>query len=205
MASLHEREVEGEKFMTSSQEVEVEDHPMSASRKRWLVMVWAMTWLIPDVVVRKVGGMPRKDVRMAWREKLAINMIIWFSCGFVVFFMIGFPKLICPTQHVYSNDELESYNGKDGAKAFVAIRGTVFSLTNFAPSHYPSIVPQKSVLKYAGTDATNLFPVQVSALCQGTGTTGIDKAVQLNYQSYNYTDQKSVVSSTDTTAQYHDF
>jgi chitin synthase len=31
--------------------------------------------------------MKRKDVRLAWREKLAINLLIWFSCGFVVFFI----------------------------------------------------------------------------------------------------------------------
>ena len=207
MGSVQEvtREVEGEKFMTSPQEVVVEELPMSGSRKRWLVIVYAMTWLIPDYFIRKAFKMPRKDVRVAWREKVAINMLIWLSCAFVVFFMIGFPKIICPTQHVYSQAELTSYNGKGDTKAYVAIRGTVFNLDSFIPAHYPNIVPKKSLLKYAGTDATNLFPVQVSALCQGTGDNGIDRAVQLDYQSYNYTDQSSVVSSTDTNAQYHDF
>ncbi|KAK4541664.1 hypothetical protein LTR36_007808 [Oleoguttula mirabilis] len=185
---------------------EVEEHPISSSRKRWLVIVYAMTWMIPDFVIRIVGHIPRKDVRLAWREKLAINMIIWWSCAFVIFFMIGFPKLICPTQHVYSNAELTSYDGTDGADSYVAIRGVVFKMDKFfADAHYPNIVPLTALKKYAGTDATNLFPVQVSARCQGINASGIDPAVQLNYQSHNYTGETSVVSITDAASQYHDF
>lgn len=184
---------------------EIEERPASGSRIRWLVMVYAMTWWIPDLAIKHIGRMPRKDVRIAWREKVAINFMIWLSCAFVIFFMIGFPKLICPTQHVYSLQELTTYNGKDGATSYVAIRGVVFDLNSFMPAHYPNIVPQSALKKYAGTDATNLFPVQVSAMCQGVNESGIDPAVQLNYQSHNYTGQTDVVSSQDSNAQYHDF
>ncbi|KAK4506133.1 hypothetical protein PRZ48_004098 [Zasmidium cellare] len=184
---------------------EIEERPTSSSRMRWLVMVYFFTWWVPDFAIRVIGRMPRKDVRMAWREKLAINIIIWLSCAFVIFFMMGFPRIICPTQHVYSLEELTSYNGKDGAKSYVSIRGVVFNLDAFMPAHYPNIVPESALKKYAGTDATALFPIQVSAMCQGVNESGIDPAVQLNYQSHNYTGQSDVVSSTDTNAQYHDF
>lgn len=183
---------------------EVEEHPMSGSRKRWLVMVYLITFWCPDFMIRHVGRIKRKDVRIAWREKLAINMIIWFSCAFVVFFMIGFPRLICPTQHVHSLAELSTYDGKDGDSAYIAIRGVVLDLGKFMPVHYPNIVPETALKKYAGTDATNLFPVQVSALCGGVDGS-IDPAVQLNYQTHNYSGQSSLVSTTDTNAQYHDF
>jgi chitin synthase len=187
--------------------VEVETIPVSGSRKRWVFVVYMMTWLIPDFAIRYIGRIKRKDVRMAWREKLAINMIIWWSCAFVIFLMIGFPRVICPTQHVYSSAELTSYNGKDGNDAYVAIRGIVYDLGDFIPHHYPNIIPQKNLEKYAGKDATNLFPVQVSALCLGKDGKGIDPAVQLNYKSSNYTDSKvnNLISNTDTNAQYHDF
>lgn len=66
---------------------EIEEHPMSGSRKRWLAVVWMITFIIPDFMIRIFGKMPRKDIRLAWREKLAINLLIWFSCLFVVFFM----------------------------------------------------------------------------------------------------------------------
>lgn len=182
--------------------VEIPDRPASGSRVRWLVVVYFLTWWIPDWAIRIIGRVPRKDVRMAWREKVAINFIIWLSCAFVIFFMIGFPRLICPTQHVFSPSELTSYNGED-SDAYIAIRGVVFDLGSYIPSHYPRIIPDKSLEKYAGTDATNLFPVQVSAMCQGkSATEPIDPAVQLNYRNYNYTDQ-NLVSTTDTNAQYH--
>ncbi|KAI5359038.1 Putative cytochrome b5-like heme/steroid binding domain, myosin head, motor domain, chitin synthase [Septoria linicola] len=184
---------------------EIEERPASGSRVRWLVMVYFFTWWCPDFLIRTVGRMPRKDVRMAWREKLAINMMIWLSCAFVVFFMIGFPALICPTQHVYSLEELTSYNGKDDNSAYIAIRGVVFDLDAFMPAHYPSIVPQSALKKYAGTEATNLFPVQVSAMCQGQTEDGIDPAVQLSFVTYNYSGSTASVSAQDTNAQYHDF
>ena len=79
---------------------------------------------------------------------------------------VGFPELICPRQDVYTMSELSSYNGK-GSDAYVAIRGVVYDLDAIIPRHYPSIVPSNMLEKYAGKDATNLFPVQVSALCNG--------------------------------------
>ena len=184
---------------------EVEERALTGERKRWLAIVWVMTWLIPDFAIRLIGRKKRKDIRTAWREKLAINMIIWLSCLFVVFFMVGMPRLICPTQHVYSAAELTSYNGKDGAQAYVAVRGVVFDLDAFISGHYPNIVPSEALLKYAGMDATNLFPVQVSAMCQGTKESGISPAVQLNYKSNNYSGQAIISSATDLNAQYHDF
>ncbi|KAF8856332.1 chitin synthase [Acephala macrosclerotiorum] len=184
--------------------VEVEEVKTSGSRKRWVFVTYMMTWLIPGFLIRWIGRMPRKDVRMAWREKLAINMMIWISCLFVAFFMVVFPLLICPKQYVFSAAELSSYNGKNGASAYVAIRGQVFDLSEFAPSHYPNIIPQKSILAYAGLDATSLFPVQVSALCQGVNGT-IDDSVQLDYTSTNTTGSASVISTTDTNYKYHDF
>jgi chitin synthase len=185
---------------------ELETIPTSGSRKRWMAIVWLMTWLIPDFAIRLVGRIKRHDVRIAWREKLAINMLIWLSCAFVIFLMIGFPMLICPTQHVYSAAELTSFDGKGSNDAYIAMRGVVYDLGDFIPHHYPNIIPQKNLEKYAGKDATNLFPVQVSALC--TGINGpIHPGVQLNYRTSNYTASSinNFISNTDLNAQYHDF
>ncbi|KAF2817298.1 putative chitin synthase 8 [Mytilinidion resinicola] len=183
---------------------EVDVVPTSGSRKRWMFVVWLLTWWIPDILVKWIGKMKRPDVRTAWREKVAINFLIWLSCALVVFFMIGFPELICPTQHVYSTAELTSFNGKGGHSSYIAMRGIVYDLGSFMPHHYPSIIPQTSLKKYAGTDATNLFPVQVSALCDGA-TGKVDPAVQLNYKNTNYTSSVNLISTTDNNARYHDF
>ncbi|KAJ9262091.1 CAZyme family GT2 [Paecilomyces variotii] len=201
--NLETREQMAEKSNERNME-EVEDVHVSGSRKRWLAIVYLLTFWIPDFMIRFVGRMKRKDIRTAWREKLAINMIIWFSCGLAIFIIVWFPGLVCPTQHVYSTSELASHNGKKGQSSYVAIRGLVFDLGEFMPSHYPSIVPQSALKKYAGTDATALFPVQVSALCQGT-TGSVDPTVLLDYSPTNVTDSGTAVSSTDANAQYHDF
>lgn len=183
---------------------EVDVVPVSGSRKRWLAIVYFLTWWLPDFAIKWFGGMKRKDVRIAWREKLAINLLIWLSCGFVVFFIIVFPNLICPKQDVFSASELSSHDGKGKHNSYIAIRGVVFDLGAFAPSHYPSIVPQNSLQKYAGLDATGLFPVQVSALCQGKDGR-IDPTVQLDFTTTNITGSASVISTTDPNRRYHDF
>ncbi|XHG02063.1 hypothetical protein AWENTII_005426 [Aspergillus wentii] len=183
---------------------EVDDAPVSGSRKRWMALVYMLTFYIPDIAIKFFGRMSRKDVRLAWREKLAINIIIWFSCAVAIFFIVAFPGLVCPTQHVYSASELASHNGKDGHNSYVAIRGVVFDLGSFMPSHYPDIVPESALKKYAGVDATSLFPVQVSALCQGKDG-HIDPTVLLDYKPTNVSGSVTAISSTDTNANYHDF
>ncbi|KAI2636953.1 glycosyltransferase family 2 protein [Hypomontagnella submonticulosa] len=184
--------------------VEVEEYKDSPSRKRWVFVVYVMTWFIPDFLIRWLGRMPRKDVRMAWREKVAINMMIWLSCLIAAFFIVVFPMLICPKQYVYSPEELSTHNGKDGADAYAAIRGQVFDIGSYAPSHYPPYLPTKMITQYGGLDITSLFPVQVSALCRGKDGT-VNPAVTLDYKSTNVTGSANVINSQDLNAHYHDF
>lgn len=185
-------------------EEEVDAVIMSGSRKRWLAVVYLLTFYIPDFLIKWIGRMKRQDIRMAWREKFAINLLIWFSCAFVTFFIIVFPQLICPRQHVFSAAELQSNDGKHGHSSYVAIRGEVFDLGAFIPNHYPSIVPAAALQKYAGVDATPLFPVQVSALCQGKSGT-VDPTVVLDAVPANVSGSALVISETDPNRKYHDF
>ena len=183
---------------------EVDDVVVTGSRKRWMALVYMLTWYLPDAPLRWFGGMKRKDIRTAWREKFAINLLIWLSCAFVVFFILAFPELICPTQHVYSAAELQSHDGKHHRSAYVAVRGNVFDLGSFIPSHYPGIIPDSALEKYAGLDATSLFPVQVSALCQGKNGR-VDPTVLLDYTPTNISGSANVINSADVNAKYHDF
>lgn len=200
--NLETREQLAEKNNEKEME-EVEDVIVSGSRKRWLAFVYFLTWYIPDFLIKAVGRMKRKDIRLAWREKFAINLIIWFFCAVAVFFIVGLPFAICPTQHVYSAEELTSKNGKSD-DAFISIRGEVFDLGSFAPSHYPSIVPEKALMKYAGMDVSDLFPVQVHALCIGRSGP-IDPSLTLNYRSLNETGLVPKIGQGDPNSLYHDF
>lgn len=184
-----------QRMMAEPQYVEEpkEAQETSGARKRWVAFVWFLTWWIPSKFLIWCGGMKRKDVRMAWREKLALCMLIFLLSAFIVWFLVGFGKIICPPQQVYSPAELQAHSSPDNG--LVAIRGEVFDLTTFAPRHYASgVVPESGVLAYSGTDVSYLFPVQVSALCQGT-TGQVSPYIGLNY----------TVGLIDSNARFHDF
>ena len=69
---------------------------VTTTRKVWVFVVWFLTWPIPSFVLRYVGRMKRKDVQMAWREKVTICFFIFLLCGIIIFYIIFFQKLICP-------------------------------------------------------------------------------------------------------------
>ncbi|KAL4248592.1 TRAFAC class myosin-kinesin ATPase superfamily protein [Abortiporus biennis] len=168
----------------------------SSARRRWVALCWMLTWWIPTFALVYIGRMKRLDVQQAWREKLALNMIIWLLCGCAIFVIAIIGPLICPTEHVFSTSELASHNvNNKPSQVYTSIRGEVFDLTKIAQTHQlqVNVVPAKSILKYGGTSADAIFPVQVSALCNGiTGTVN----------PYVTLDSKNV---TDDNAQYHDF
>ncbi|KAG5923867.1 hypothetical protein E4U61_002330 [Claviceps capensis] len=185
---------------------EIEEYRDSPSRKRWVFTVFFLTWFIPDFLIRWLGRMPRKDVRMAWREKVAINMLIWLMCLVAAFFIVVFPMLICPKQNVFTAAELSAHDGKDGNSAYVSIRGHVIDLGSFVNTHYPPepLVSKKSMLNYAGKDVSALFPVQVSALCQGVDGS-VNPQVTLDYKNTNMSGTPTQINSQDLNSRYHDF
>jgi hypothetical protein len=84
---FEDEKIQGTKTKGGKKMEVVDKEKVSGSRKRWLFFVWLLTFWIPPFVVRWIVRTPRKDIREAWREKLAINILIWLSCCGVVFFM----------------------------------------------------------------------------------------------------------------------
>ncbi|KAK2462553.1 hypothetical protein APHAL10511_005523 [Amanita phalloides] len=168
----------------------------SSARRRWVALCWLLTWWCPNFILRYIGRMKRMDIRQAWREKLALNLLIWFICGCAVFVIAVLGKLICPKEHVFNTSELASHTTQlNPAAVYAAIRGEVFDLTTIAAMHgrVVSVVPTKNVLSYGGKIVDNMFPVQISALCNGV-TGSVSPYVVFN--PTNVTDQN---------VQYHDF
>ncbi len=56
-----------------------EEMGVTSTRRKWVAFTWAATFFVPSFILRRFQSLKRPDVRMAWREKLAINMIIWSS------------------------------------------------------------------------------------------------------------------------------
>ncbi|KNZ82292.1 Chitin synthase 8 [Termitomyces sp. J132] len=168
----------------------------SSARRKWVALCWILTFWIPSPFLSWIGRMKRMDVRQAWREKLAINILIWLACACAIF-VIGFLNLlICPTEHVFNINELASHSSTlSPNNVMTAIRGEVFDLTTIAAQHQRviGVIPSSAILKYGGQIADNLFPVQVSALCNG---------VDGNVSPYVILDSRNV---SDPNAVYHDF
>ena len=143
----------------------------TSARRRWVALCWLLTWWVPTPFLKWFGRMKRFDVQQAWREKLALNLIIWFICACAVFVIAVLGNLICPTEHVFSTNELSAHSfANDPNNVYTSIRGEVFDLTDIAATHtrIVPVVASKSILAYGGKSADDLFPVQVSALrCSG--------------------------------------
>ncbi|CAO3653112.1 unnamed protein product [Cunninghamella blakesleeana] len=165
----------------------------SFSRGCWVMMTWMTTWWLPSFILYHIGGMKRSDIRMAWREKVTLCFLILLLCAAMVWFIAFFGQLVCPHQDLFTQSELQSKTSRDNA--LIAIRGEIFDLTSFAPRHWASeVIPGSALFQYAGQDASDLFPVQVSALCDGISHP-IPKEVTLAPH----------VNIMDPTAAFHDF
>jgi chitin synthase len=168
----------------------------SSARRRWVALCWILTWWVPSPLLTHIGRMKRLDIRQAWREKLALNLIIWAICACAIFVIVFLGDVICPKEHVYNTSELASHGPKTNTgSVYIGIRGEVFDLSSIAARHGRTVgvVPQTAVLNYGGKAADDLFPVQVSALCDG---------IDGNVNPFVILENKNV---TEPNANYHDF
>ncbi|KAI1314517.1 hypothetical protein EDD11_002033 [Mortierella claussenii] len=152
----------------------VEVVPTTRARKLWVFFTWCMTWWIPSFMLSSCGKMKREDIRMAWREKVALCCIIFFMSAIIIFVITGFGKLMCPgAEHLFSPKEVGYHAAPEDF--FVSLRGKVYDITKFAKSDhsnghasYPSDTAY--MLPFAGTDVTEYFPLPLNVACYGLVT-----------------------------------
>ncbi|CAD6587719.1 MAG: hypothetical protein TREMPRED_004832 [Tremellales sp. Tagirdzhanova-0007] len=107
---------------------------------------------------------------MAWREKLAIVILIFFLCGTVLFYIIVFGKLLCPNNaKAWNPTELAEHAGPDDY--YAAIAGNVYDFTNFYKGQHSDITAYPTtaevMLEFAGQDLTDYFPPPLTVACAG--------------------------------------
>jgi len=93
-------------------------------------------------------------------------------CGCAIFVIAVLGILISPTEHVFmiNTAELASHSFPSSPNnVYTSIRGEVFDLTTVVATHerVVGVVPAKPILTYGGEAADGIFPVQLSALCNG--------------------------------------
>ncbi|KAJ1642602.1 hypothetical protein LPJ64_005567 [Coemansia asiatica] len=143
----------------------VEELEITPARRCWSRTTNVLTWLIPDWLIR-CCGMKREDIRMAWREKVAICLIIAATWAFVLFFIIGLGLLMCPKQYVFNMDEVADHTER--SDAFVALRGRVYDITNFINQEHGKSrggASPEDMVMYAGQEVNASFPLALRAAC----------------------------------------
>lgn len=113
--------------------------------------------------------MKRPDVRLAWREKLAIFWLIILMNGIVIFYIVEFGRLLCPNfDKAWSIEEVNQHQGDNDF--WVTVQGIVYDVSDFVrgdhgrnslPSNSPDALEQ-----LAGQDLTYYFPPPLVLACQ---------------------------------------
>ncbi|KAF2713344.1 glycosyltransferase family 2 protein [Pleomassaria siparia CBS 279.74] len=104
--------------------------PISTTRRLWVALVWALTFWIPSPVLSFVGRMKRPDVRMAWREKVVLVLLIFLLNAIIIFYIVFFGKLLCPNKDKVWNTKEVGYHQGDN-DFYVSHHGSVYDLSKF--------------------------------------------------------------------------
>ncbi|KAJ5157755.1 Chitin synthase D [Penicillium canariense] len=129
----------------------------------WTTYCALISCLVPDFVL-KCFGMPQKEQRTAWREKIGLISLILMIAAFVGFLTFGFTATVCgkPPVRLKVN---EIGNG------YMIFHGTAVDLTKSTHPAAEGIPSGTNVLydlphKYGGQDGSFFFQ-QVNGACKG--------------------------------------
>lgn len=147
----------------------VESKPVSKSRRFWAAFVWTLTFWIPSFVLRFVGRMKRPDVRMAWREKVVLILLIFLLNALIVFYIIFFGTLLCPNwDKVWNQKEVSSHQGDNDF--WVSIHGKVYDISKFWKLQHSDThiqTTKTNMQPFAGLNLDPYFPPPLSRACPG--------------------------------------
>ncbi|KAL0083036.1 chitin synthase [Phycomyces blakesleeanus] len=153
-------------------EEQVEEVPITRVRRYWSRFVWIATWWIPSWSLRWIGRMHRQDVRMAWREKVTLCLLIFLLSGSIIFFIVGLGEVICQgTKEIYSAEDVTNHQTINDY--WVSIHGKVFDMTKFVATDHGSssyMAGKINMEPLAGRDLSHTFPTPLTTACAGLVT-----------------------------------
>lgn len=129
----------------------------------WTTYCALVSCLVPDFVLR-CFGMPQKQQRTAWREKIGLISIILMIAAFVGFLTFGFTATVCGTPPV-------RLKANEVGTGYMIFHGKAYDLTNSRHPAAEGIPAGTNVLydlphKYGGQDGSFFFQ-QVNGACKG--------------------------------------
>ncbi|ORY00677.1 hypothetical protein K493DRAFT_210639 [Basidiobolus meristosporus CBS 931.73] len=114
----------------------------------WVLFSRIITFWAPSFLISKCG-LPDKAVRQAWREKVALCILIAFICAIVAFLTLGLPYVFCPQSSLI--DSQNSISVSAGTPGTFGVNGVMWKLSDLqsAPDELKNIP--------ASSDQTNRF------------------------------------------------
>ncbi|KAI9088866.1 chitin synthase-domain-containing protein [Phlyctochytrium arcticum] len=148
----------------------------TGTRRRWLACVWTSTFCVPPAFLALCGRMKQTDRQIAWREKVALCLIILAMNAVILFFIVGLGFVLCPKTTDLSSGEISNRHNLDG-KATVHMYGSYYVVPEIWTQHYENgwQSSQAGFWKATtlGQDVSQLFPKVTGAdnhfaeLCPG--------------------------------------
>ncbi|ORY03392.1 hypothetical protein K493DRAFT_383515 [Basidiobolus meristosporus CBS 931.73] len=151
----------------------IEVKPVTRVRKCWLGTTWTLTWWIPTFML-SACGLKRPDIQIAWREKVALCLIIMFLWGIMMFFIIGLGLMLCPRVYYYNETDVGYHTGK--GDLYVYMKGKVYDISDFSMQNHgkniqnPTGARYDQMEAYGGQDVGNAFSIPLSTMCEGLVT-----------------------------------
>jgi chitin synthase len=147
---------------------EVKKRATAPARKRWLVLVWFMTWWIPSCLLNCTLSRDRQ-IQMAWREKVTIFVLILIFSAFTLTAIVFAPWIVCPPRKLFSMSDLGNLSSDVKTstvfkKLYVAIRGKVYNLVDFA-NFFPVNHKAADMTYLVGEDLSSGFPRSTADYC----------------------------------------
>lgn len=172
---------------------EITSQPITTSRRVWVTIVWTLTFWIPSPLLRYVGRMKRPDVRMAWREKVVLCLIILLINAIIVFWIVAFGRLLCPNyDKAWTQKQVATHQG--GADFWVSIHGKVYDISKWWRVQHSDItareVTSALMTPLAGLNLDMYFAPPLVLSCEGLVT---DESMTLQF---NATDDNPEASHT---------
>ncbi|KAJ7675086.1 glycosyltransferase family 2 protein [Mycena rosella] len=130
----------------------------------WRIITHVLTFWAPDMLLASVGGMRDKKIRHAWREKMALCLIIGVLCAAVAFITVGFQKVLCT-----SADATSSHFVRVGSNpGTLGVQGLMYNVTN---AKSPANLSFAALAKIPGQDITQYFERSASDFPKCSGLT----------------------------------
>ncbi|KAJ3254350.1 hypothetical protein HK103_007232 [Boothiomyces macroporosus] len=147
-------------------------------RKKWLCFTWSTTFCCFPFLL-SCCGLKQKERQIAWREKVALCIIVAFMNAFVLFIIIGIGYIICPPNKDQSPGEISARNNAD-SRAAVFLFGGYYLINSIIANHDTNYLPQAvAAVQYwessvLGQDVTYMFPKEdfATSYCQIPMPTG---------------------------------